>query len=256
MSEQTTEATETVVQPGRALGKLPPKYDARTLRLARYIEKRKVPKVPLAHNLSRKTLRVFPELGKMRNDALGCCTIAGLAHAEQTWSTYGGHPRRSTDEEIVAAYDRINGGIDQGAAMLDALNMARHDGIGGNTIYAYVSVEPLNHDQVRTAHYLFGGLYAGAMLPVAAQTQDVWDVGEGPAFAPGGWGGHAFSIIDTGAKTLTIVTWGQLQKVTWAWLDRYVDELFCILEEDFIGDDKRSPQGFSLAKLAADLKAL
>lgn len=256
LDKTTTEPAPAVVASGRALGKKPVLYDPRTLRLARYIEKRKVPKVPHAHTLSKKTLKAFPQLGMMRNDALGCCTIAALAHAEQTWSVYGGKPRRPSDAEIEEAYNRVNGGADQGAAMLDVLNMARRVGIGGNTIYAYVSIDPLNHDQVRTAHFLFGGLYLGANLPVSAQDQKVWDVGEGPAFSPGSWGGHAFNVVDYDAKGLTIVTWGELQRITWAWLDRYVDEGYVVLEEDFAGDDGRSPQGFSLKKLAEDLKGL
>ena len=250
----TTEATPAVIAPGRKLGKRPPLYDKRTLRLASYIEKRKLPKVPKSHNLSRKTLKAFPALGMMRNDELGCCTIAALAHAQQTWSTYGKAPRRPTDDEIVEAYNRINGGEDSGAFMIDALKMARNIGVGGNTIYGFVSIDPDNHDQVRTAHFLFGGLYVGAGLPYSSQAKGTWDVGDGPAFAPGSWGGHCLSVVDYDAKGLTFVTWGALQKATWEWWDRYVDECYAILEQDYVGDDRRSPQGFSLARLAADLK--
>ena len=39
-------------------------------------------------------------------------------------------------------------------------------------------------------------------------------------------------------------------KIDW---DRYVDEAFAVLEEDYLGADKRSPQGFSMARLASDL---
>ena len=251
-----TETSPAVVAPGRRLGKAAPKFDPRTLRLASYIEKRKLPRVPKTHNLSKKTLAAFPVLGKMKNNVLGCCTVASIGHMEQTWSVYGGKPRRPTDEEIVEAYDRVNRGVDEGAAMLDVLKMARSVGIGGNAIYGFVSIDPLNHDQVRTAHFLFGGIYAGANLPVSAQSQELWDTGEGPAFAPGSWGGHAFSVIDYGIKGPTIVTWGELQRLTWAWWDRYVDEAYVILEQDYVGDDNRSPQGFSLEKLAKDLKGL
>lgn len=242
--------------PGRRLGKRAAKFDKRTLRLAKYIEKRKLPKVPLTHTLSKKTLAAFPDIGKMKNDALGDCTCAGIGHAFQTWSAYGGEPWRPTDAQVVEVYDRINGGRDEGAAMLDALNSVRERGMGGNKIYAYVGIDPQNHDQVRTAHFLFGGIYAGANLPVNAQTQKVWDFVPENGSAPGSWGGHAFNVIDYGKKMLTIVTWGELQKMTWEWWDRYVDEAYCILEEDYVGDDKRSPQGFSMKHLAADLKGL
>jgi hypothetical protein len=252
----TTEVSAQVEVAGKVLGKLSPKYDARTLRLATYIEKRRVPKVPQTHNLSRKTRKAFPDLGMMRNDALGCCTVSALGHAFQGWTVFGKKPWRPADEDIVNAYNRINGGVDQGAYMLDALNTARREGIGGNKIHAFVAVDPLNHDQVRTAHFLFGGLYFGASLPRNAQVQKVWDLVPGNGSEPGSWGGHAMNLFDTGAKVLRAATWGGVQDLTWAWWDRYVDECYAVLEEDFVGDDRRSPQGFSLKRLDEDLRAL
>jgi hypothetical protein len=261
------EASRAVIVPGHRLGKLPPKFDKRTLRLAAYIEKRKLPRVPQTHTLSKKTLAAFPDLGMMKNDMLGDCTVASFGHLYQTWSVFGGKPWRPTDTEIVEVYDRVNGGRDEGAAMLDVLNSVREVGIGmrpindaGATgrdrIYAYVAIDPQDHDQVRTAHFLFGGLYAGANLPRSAQDQKVWDLVDGNGSEPGSWGGHAISVIDYRKKGLTFVTWGKLQLVTWEWWDRYVDEAYAVLEEDYLGDDNRSPQGFSLRKLADDLKGL
>ena len=224
--------------------------------MARYLEKRRRPVIPKTHTLSRKTMKAFPELGMMLNDEIGLCTCAALAHMEQTWSTYGGEPRRPTDDQILEAYRRINGGVDEGAAMLDALKMARRDGIGGNRIYAFVAIDPQNHDQVRTAAFLFGGLYVGLMLPRSAQFQDVWEVSEGNGSEPNSWGGHAASVVDYSPKGLTIVTWGGLQRLSWEFFSRYCDEAFCLLEEDYVGSDNRSPQGFSLNKLAKDLEGL
>jgi hypothetical protein len=215
-----------------------------------------VPHVPKSHNLSRKTVKAFPELGMMLNDEIGLCTCAALAHMEQTWSAWGGEPRRPTDDQVLEAYNRINGGRDEGAAMLDALKMARNVGIGGNPIYGFVAIDPQNLDQVRTAAFLFGGLYIGLMLPRSCQFQQVWDVTEGEGSEPNSWGGHAASLVDYDHKGVTIVTWGALQRMTWTFWLRYVDEAFVILEQDYLGPDKRSPQGFSLQKLAADLKGL
>lgn len=265
MADITTPTEQERVS-GRRLGKAPAKFDERTLRLAHYIEKRKVPVIPRTHNLSKKTLKAFPTLGMMKNDDLGDCTCASFGHMFQTWSVYGGKPWRPTDNAIVELYNKVNGGQDNGAAMLDVLNVMRKEGLARtvvrdhddplNKIYAFVAVDPLNHDQVRAASFLFGGLYAGANLPVSAQHQKVWDVVEGPAAAPGSWGGHAFNQLDYDAKGPTIVTWGELQKLTWAWWDRYVDEVYAVLEEDYVGADNRSPQGFSLQKLAKDLGKL
>lgn len=250
------EATPEQQVPGRCLGKLAPKYDPRTLRLAHYIEKRKLPKVPKTHRLSLRTRRAFPDIGMMRNDEFGDCTFAAIGHSFQAWTVYGGKPWRPSDEQIVGAYLRHTSGRDEGAYMLDVLNLMRHDGIAGNKIHAFTAVDPLNHDQVRTAHFLFGSIYFGANLPVSAQDQKVWDTGEGPKFSPGSWGGHCMNVWDITPKGLWVPTWGEMQFMTWDFWDRYVDEAYTILEEDYVGEDKRSPQGFSLKKLAHDIKAL
>jgi len=257
------ETSAAVIKPGRRLGKLPPKYDPRTLRLARYIEKRKVPKIPQAHNLSKRTLARFPTLGMMRNDALGDCTCAAIGHSFQTWEAYGAKGNAAvwqpSDDDVVAVYNKVNHGADEGANALDVLNVMRSEGMGGNKIGAFVAINPQDHDQVRTAHFLFGGIYFGAGLPVTAQAQEngVWEyTPDKPGFEPYSWGGHMMNLEDTSKKLLTAITWGHLQKMTWEWWDRYVDEAYVILEEDYIGADKRSPQGFSLAKLTDDLKGL
>jgi len=250
------ETTKAVIVPGHRLGKSAPKFDKRTLRLATYIEKRKLPKVPQSHTLSKKTLAAFPTLGAMKNDTLGDCTCAGIGHAFQTWTTYGKAPWQPTDAQVVEVYNRINGGKDEGAAMLDALNSVRNLGMGDRKIHAFVALDSQDHDQVRTAFYLFGGTYAGANLPKAAQDQAIWDVTTGSGSEPGSWGGHAFYVVDYSKKYLTIVTWGELKKVTWEWFDRYVDEAYAVLDRDYVGDDNRSPQGFSFTALAKDLKGL
>src|SRR5678816_2355155 len=99
------------------LGKKAAKFDRRTLALAPYLEKRKLPKITLTHTLSKRTLLNFPDLGMMGNADHSDCTFAGLGHAEQVWSTYGDGPYRPTDAEILAAYFALTGGADDGLAM-------------------------------------------------------------------------------------------------------------------------------------------
>jgi len=268
------EANANVVVPGRRLGKLAPAFDKRTLRMAKYIEKRKLPKIPARHVLSKKTVRAFPTLGMMVNDALGDCTFASKGHAWQTWSTYGGVPWRPSDEAIKAAYFATGDHQDTGRNMLEILNYLRDTGLDGRKIYAFMAIDPKNHDQVRTAHYLFGGLDVGLSLPVTAQAQTgkgkVWDYLPGAnGSEPGSWGGHDVNLEDTlgperprstvagtSQAGLAIITWGELQRVTWAFWDAYVDECYAILEQDYLGTDGKSPQGFSFKQLADDLKGL
>ena len=111
-----------------------------------------------------------------------------------------------------------------------------------------------DHKLVRTAAYLFGGLYIGIALPLTAQTQEVWDWTKsltGHA-APGSWGGHAVDVVDYGPNDLTVVTWGAVKLMTWAFWDRYVDEAYCILSPDYLKAGE-APNGFDLATLQEDL---
>jgi len=107
---------------------------------------------------------------------------------------------------------------------------------------------------VETAAWLFGGLYIGLQMPLTAQAQKVWDwTGSlaGPA-RPGSWGGHAVDVVRYDKNGLTVVTWGRLQELTWQFWDRYCDEAYCMLSDDFL-EKGNAPNGFDLAALEADL---
>ena len=69
---------------------------------------------------------------------------------------------------------------------------------------------------------------------------------------PGSWGGHAVDVVGYDEAGLTVVTWGALKRMTWAFWGRYGDEAWCVLSPDFLADG-RSPQGFDLEALQRDL---
>ena len=69
---------------------------------------------------------------------------------------------------------------------------------------------------------------------------------------PGSWGGHAVNVVAYDDRTLTVVTWGRLQEMTWAFWERYVDESYAIISPDFL-DAGKAPNGFDLAALRRDL---
>ena len=94
-----------------------------------------------------------------------------------------------------------------------------------------------------------------AAAAVRAATRTSWDwIGrlDGPD-APGSWGGHAVDVVGYDEGGLTVVTWGALQRLTWAFWDRYCDEAWCVLSPDFLTEG-RSPQGFDVDALRHDLE--
>jgi hypothetical protein len=241
------------------LGKRSPKYDPRVPMFARFASSVALPppSIDWARGLSK--------FGVMRNDVLGDCTAAGIAHAFQIWT---GDVRREwtpTDEQVVAFYSATTGyrpglpSTDRGGVEADVLAYLLKHGFYGHHIGAYCSVDVKSLVHVQQAVSLLGPLYIGVALPVSAQTQDVWDVpatGVAGAGAPGSWGGHCVVIAGYDTHGLTCITWGALKKMTWAFWRAYVDEAHAILAGAWIGSNGAAPSGFDYNGLYAAMNEI
>ena len=238
------------------LGKLPVRTDVRTLSLRRYMDGTRLPDAPDSYD-ETSGVDSWPMYA---NDRIGDCTTAAAAHMIEAWTAAGrGHAVELPERAVLDAFDHVKltdpvtG--EEGAVELDVLRFWRGTGIGGHRIGAYARVAVDDAQLVRTAAWLFGGLYVGFQMPLTAHAQPVWDwTGSltGPA-RPGSWGGHAVDVVRYDRNGLTVVTWGRLQQLTWSFWNRYCDEAYCILSEDFL-EAGRAPNGFDLAALKADLK--
>lgn len=246
-------STETLVR----LGKLPVRTDVRTLRLGRYVDRAKLPPPPPDLDLA-SAVHDWPMYA---NDRIGDCTTAAAAHMIEAWTApVRGTAVEVTERAVLTAFDRVKlvdpASGEEGAVELDVLNDWRKRGIGGHKIGAFTRVSVWDHHLVRDAAFLFGGLYIGIELPLTAQSQAVWDWThklDGPA-KPGSWGGHAVDVVGYDHRGLTVVTWGRLQQMTWAFWDRYVDECYAVLSGDFLDEAGEAPNGLDLAALKEDLK--
>ena len=251
--------SEQIVVPGRRLGKHAPKVDARTLKMAKYVDPSVLALAPEEYDAS---VKVTLPWGVMGNDVHGDCTCAALGHHVQVWTANNGKQRTPTDAEVLELYGKVNGGQDSGANMLDVLNHFTAEGLGGfDRPSAFVSVDRRNPAMVRAAAYLFGGLYIGLNLPLSAQAQDVWDyLPDSPLNAAGSWGGHAVAShlkYEAGGDRFWLVTWGQWKECTKAFLDAYCDEMYAILDPDWLDSTTgKSPMGFDVAALQDDLQTL
>ena len=194
------------------------------------------------------------------SDRIGDCTTAAAAHMIEAWAAPNrGAAVEVSERAVLSVFDKVKqvdpATGEEGAVELDVLTYWRKRGIGGHRIGAFVRVPVWDHRLVRDAAFLFGGLYIGLELPLTAQRQSIWDWTHslsGPA-RPGSWGGHAVDVVAYDRHTLTVVTWGRLQQLTWAFWDRYVDEVYAILSVDFLDEAGEAPNGFDLPALKADL---
>jgi len=246
--------SSTAVAAGR-LGKLAPRVDVRTLSLSRYVDRAQLPAPPTTLDLTAH-VGEWPMYG---NDRIGDCTTAAAGHMIEAWTAQArGTAVEVSERAVLDAFDRVKL-VDpltgeEGAVELDVLRDWRTHGVGGHRIGAFARVSVHDQGLVRAAAWLFGGLYIGLQLPLSAREQDTWDWRgslSGPD-RPGSWGGHAVDVVRYHDGGVTVVTWGSLKEMTWAFWDRYCDEAYCLLSGDFLVGD-HAPNGFDLDALRADL---
>jgi hypothetical protein len=250
------------------LGRIKPAEPPK-LRLAKYLDEAVVlPATPPTADF----YSAVPAWPMYENDSLGDCTCAAPGHMVQAWSAAAGAMKTMDDADVVRMYwetgdpaadsGSAGGPTDTGRNEMSVLDYWRKQGIGaGQTwvdkITAYAGVEASNLDLVKAAIALFGGVYIGVALPLTAQGQSVWDVVDEPGRdEPGSWGGHAVNIVGYDEDEFVLVTWGGLMRMTVAFFEKYVDEVYAVLSPDFLGGEGHSPAGFDLVALEADLSAL
>ncbi len=247
------------------LGKLPPKFDERTLLLAKYLtSKLQAPPPSVDYANAVKTWPMF------LNDKLGDCTCAAAGHMIEEWTANAGHEKVVTDPDILTAYNHFAHGVaDAGASLLEVLNYWRKTGIktgiGEDKIHAYAQLEPRSMVQAQDSVYLFGSLYIGLALPnfaVAPNTDFLttpWVVPpQGPvgSAAPNPKNGHCVPAVAYDARNLYVVTWGALKSMTWQFYLTYMDEAFAVLSTDWVGPSGQAPPGLDLKALESDLAAI
>jgi hypothetical protein len=201
----------------------------------------------------------------MDNDTVGDCTCAAAGHLIMAWTAMAKAPFIPSADQVLAAYEAISGynpanpQSDVGAACLSVLNYWKKTGIAGNLIGAFTEINVENSGYIRDALYLFNGVYIGLQLPLSAESQSSggqpWSVSKGRTSWPGSWGGHCVPIVAYDANYLYCVTWGGIQAMTWGFFDEYCDEAYCIIDSAYLVNGK-TVEGFNLAQLQADLKAI
>ena len=247
----------------RLLGRKAVKHDSRTLKLAQYLTPQ-LPPPPPEKNWTDGVL----DWGMMLNNQLGCCTIAGAAHAIQIWSRNATTEITVGDNDVLLAYQMWDGynpsdpSTDCGGIELDVLNNWRKTGLAGHKLNAFASVNVFNITEVQQAITLFGGVYVGLALPLTANYQlnnnQIWDVDltAGNDNNPGSWGGHCVFVCAYDAVGPICITWGKLQQMTWAFWNKYCDEAYALFGTDWINTGGSAPSGFSADQLASDLSQI
>jgi hypothetical protein len=238
-------------------GKHAPKQDYRTLLLKDYLTP-KLAAPPASYDVLATVYSklkisdpavLFPMDG---NDTLGDCTIAALAHSITVYNGLVGKKKIAARQDVIKLYYLLTGGKDSGMNELDVLNYWQSHAALGDEILAYAKIDVKNHTHVQQAIELFGGVYLGFQV----QENCVQEFNAHKPWTPGKLtnDGHAVYAVGYDKTGVTVLTWGNTQKGTWAWWDECVDEAYAILPPEAKKADFDA--GFNFAQLKADLAAV
>jgi hypothetical protein len=235
-------------------GKLAPRLDDRTLKMAKYTKLLAPPPVAFDNLLTVKGKLginnpqvLFPMDG---NDRLGDCTIAGIAHATTVYNGLIGSQKIPLAENVIKYYFKITHCKDTGCNELDVLRRWKKKGFEGEKPIAYGSIDPKNHMLVKQCIQLFGGVYLGFEV----QEDCMKDFDAKKPWTPGPilpYEGHAVYATSYDQDYITLLTWGDTQKGTWDWWDECVDEAYAILPPE--AEQPGFAPGFDFETLKADL---
>ena len=194
------------------------------------------------------------------NDQEGDCTIAAVVHTDQATASlesetyvYPGDPAVHTE------YRTLSGGGDTGLAEPVVLSKwsAKPNGLFGKVLYAYAPLNVKHTKAIKQVVGLVGAVYTGVLVPSPAQEQfqdhQPWHLTHTSADSDIE-GGHAVPIVGYSATGPIVVTWGQLQEVTWEWWLTYAEESYAVITEEIAA--KGSLHGFDLAALKRDIDSL
>ena len=214
--------------------------------------------------------KAAPALARMyKNDALGDCVIAWMAHAIGTFTGNAeGSPVIFTDSQIVAMYEAIGGydprdpSSDQGCDENQALDYWVTNGFvtPEHKISGFLSIDPTNKQEIMAAVWLFENLMFGVPLPDAWTHPApngpgfVWDV----AGEPNPDQGHCFGAVSWDDVGVGVETWGMDGTITYAAIAKYASvyaggQLFTVITPEILNRATgKAPNGFDFNQLRAD----
>ncbi|HWE04643.1 MAG TPA: hypothetical protein VG326_19715 [Tepidisphaeraceae bacterium] len=244
------------------LGKTKARPGAVSMKLSTYLTKSQLPTPPA--NFGHYEL--VSNFGMLGNDKYGDCVWAGAGHETEMWCMESGCTVQFNDKCVLSDYAKVTGfkpndpSTDKGTDMQLAASYRRKTGIldasgKRHKVVAYLAIAKGNLDQHLAASYLFGAVGIGINFPSSAMDQfnagKPWDVVKGAKID----GGHYIPLVGRRNGNLLIVTWGKVQEMTPAFFTKYNDESIVYLTDEDLKAGK-TPEGFDVAQLNADLAAL
>jgi hypothetical protein len=268
--------TDLLAPPSFRLGRTPRSFNPAVPHLSALVAGRPQPPPPPSVDYWSAMPEAPLRYGMMANDVLGDCTCAAFYHARQVWTFHaGGRTQTAPDSDVELLYARACGwnphvpGEGPGGNEQHVLSYIHRNGApigdGGppvDKILGFVEVDPRNLDDVKRTIHNSGVAYIGFNVPaflMHGAPPKVWDVQQNGTEIIGG---HAVVLPGYDADGVTVISWGEIYTMTWAFFSAYVDEVYAITDVAWHqsafarAHQLTLPAGLSLAELAGQMKGI
>jgi hypothetical protein len=199
------------------------------------------------------------------NDSLGDCTCACTGHIIESASRYGeGATVAVPQSAILAEYERVGGYVpgdpstDNGAVIQDVLGDWRKTGVAGHKCLAFAQVDVSSTEGVKQAVSIFGVADLG--ITVTQDMMDAFNAGHAWSTATGAsLGGHCVPAVGYDAEYVYVVTWGQVQPMTWGCFAAVTEEAWAPITPEWVDMASKTPAdplGVDLYGLGEDMAEL
>jgi len=200
------------------------------------------------------------------------CTKAAWYHAHQVWTFNAcGVMQTMSDATVLKSYEMIDGydpndpSTDQGGNEQADLTYAVTTGMpeddgSMNKLTAFVEIDPRNVLDVKRAITSCGLVYIGFLVPAyilpdGSVPPKIWalDLKADNTII----GGHAVILPGYDALGFNVVSWGRKDfKMTWAFFAQFVNEIYALIDIDFVGAKGTTPGGLTMPEWIKQMEAL
>lgn len=205
------------------------------------------------------------DLGRMLNDHLGDCGIAGLFHARQIWDYVCNKVvLPANDNYVLATYELFCGYIDgrdatdNGAILQDVLLKYVNNGIptedGDDKLLGFVEVDVRIPNDIKRCIAEGGVCYIGIDIPEAwtqSAPESNWDDTSSPIA-----GGHCVILAGYDDEYFEVISWGFHFRMSIKAFGIVCSEAYMLLDKAWINNRAVSPFDMTEAELQADMADL
>jgi hypothetical protein len=235
------------------LGKLAPKKVDGLRFIEEYLLKDRLPKAGREVDNSAG----ITDWGMLGNDTHGDCGPVGYLHVHMAdAANFRLKESWPTADQVVREYLAYTGGQDEGVVLADFLSFCQQHSFCGKSLIGYAPAHHDNLAEVRSVIKLFNAAYVGVQLPQIGLDQferdEEWDLTDTRADDKIA-GGHCVVPVEFVPGRWGFVTWGKIQFATTRWVERYIDEAWAPLTDDFA---TANPNLFDYPALLHDLAVL